>query len=142
MKRLIADIRWLDTNKFETHYVAIVNNEADFDKAMDDDSIFFVFYPDELEPHTEVDFEFLEFREDDMIHREDLPTFTNNDPFEALNFLEALLENVDIPTQGSELQDDINTAIAWIREALEESDTGYEDRDLYENQQDLFGDQE
>ena len=77
-----------------------------------------------------------------MIHREDLPTFTNNDPFEALNFLETLLENIDIPTQGSELQDDINTAIAWIRESLEESNTGFEDRNLYENQQDLFGDQE
>lgn len=142
MKRLIADIRWIDTNRLETCYVAIVNNEADFDAAMANDEIFFVFYPDELEPCTEVDFEFLEFREDDMIHREDLPTFTNNDPFEALNFLETLLENIDIPTQGSELQDDINTAIAWIRESLEESDNGFQDRNLYENQQDLFGDQE
>lgn len=136
MKRLIADIRWLDTNKFETHYVAVVNNDQEFEKAMNDDQIFYVFYPDEVEPHVDADFEFLEFREDGM-QLEDLPTFTNNDPLAALNFLDAVLENCD--HKDARIYDEVNTAIAWVREALENPDNEYEDRQLYENQQDLFG---
>lgn len=136
MKRLIADIRWIDTNRLETRYVAVVNNEEEFKAAMNDDQIFYVFYPDEVEPHLDVDFEFLEFREDGM-QLEDLPTFTNNDALAALNFLGAVLENCD--QKDSRIYDEVNTAIAWIREALENPDDEYENRQLYESEQGLFG---
>jgi hypothetical protein len=137
MKRLIADIRWIEENRLQTVYVAVVNNDDEFQKAMDDDDIFYVFYPDEVEPHVDVDFEFIEFREDGM-QLEDLPTFTNNDPFEALNFLEVLLENCD--QTDARISDEVNTAVAWIREALESSYTGYEDKTDYSRQAALFGD--
>lgn len=62
-KRLEADIRWIDTNEFATHYVAVVMNEEQEEEAMNDDSIFFVFYPHEVKPYTDHEIEFLEFRD-------------------------------------------------------------------------------